>query len=131
VTVKRSAPETTTEGDQSETEQTFTRFVFRAYWFFLSQTDGQDYQVPGVPDWNRERALSTLDVRVIPFTMMNGNCQGYAKSREIAISPVAAMPAKTTFHELAHVVLGHTSEAIEDSEITPRTPLTGHRGAST
>jgi hypothetical protein len=30
------------------------------------------------------------------------------------------MPAKTAFHELAHIELGHTSEAIHDSETTPR-----------
>jgi hypothetical protein len=30
------------------------------------------------------------------------------------------MPAKTTFHELAHIELGHTTEAIHDSATTPR-----------
>ena len=30
------------------------------------------------------------------------------------------MPAKTTFHELAHVELGHTTEAVHDSEQLPR-----------
>ncbi len=31
------------------------------------------------------------------------------------------MPFKTTFHELAHVLLGHTTEADQsDSDITPR-----------
>ena len=30
------------------------------------------------------------------------------------------MPAKTTFHELAHIELGHTSEAVHDSEALPR-----------
>lgn len=31
------------------------------------------------------------------------------------------MPHKTTFHELAHVQLGHTAEAsFEDTETTPR-----------
>jgi hypothetical protein len=48
-----------------------------------------------------------LIVEEIPFEMMNGNCQGYAKGRQIA--PVAQMPANTTFHELAHIELGHTS----------------------
>jgi hypothetical protein len=36
---------------------------------------------------------------------------------------VAALPHKTRFHELAHVVLGHTSDAeagVTDSELTPR-----------
>ena len=120
VTVKRTATESTTDGDDSQTDKIFTRFVFRAYWFFLSQTEGEDYQTPAVPDWNREGAFSALDVSAIPFTMMDGNCQGYAKGREIAISPVAEMPEKTIFHELAHVILGHTTEDIHDSEMTPR-----------
>src|SRR5262249_1127947 len=46
-----------------------------------------------------------------PFEGLNGNTQGYAKpGRQIAISPVAAMPHKTLFHELGHVVLGHCDE---------------------
>jgi hypothetical protein len=41
----------------------------------------------------------------------------------IAVSPIAELPHKTRFHELAHVVLGHTSEAaagLSDSDLTPR-----------
>jgi hypothetical protein len=37
--------------------------------------------------------------------------------------PARCGPYKTRFHELAHVVLGHTSEAdagLTDSEMTPR-----------
>ena len=64
--------------------------------------------------------MQTLNVEEIPFEILNGNCQGYAKGREIAINPVAQMPAKTTFHELAHIELGHTSEAVHDSETLPR-----------
>ena len=45
---------------------------------------------------------------------------GYAKGRRIAINPVAQMTAKTTFRELAHIELGHTSEAVHDSESLPR-----------
>jgi hypothetical protein len=41
--------------------------------------------------------------------MTDGNCQGYARQRTIAVSPLAELPEKTRFHELAHVVLGHTS----------------------
>jgi len=46
---------------------------------------------------------------------MNGNIQGFARRREIAVSQVAALPIKTTFHEMAHVILGHTeSEKLID-----------------
>ena len=46
---------------------------------------------------------------------------GYAKGREIAISPLKPLPHKTTFHELAHILLGHTSEGgFSDGEHPPR-----------
>ena len=57
----------------------------------------------------------------VPFDALDGNVQGFARQRQIAISPVNPLPHKTTFHELAHVLLGHTSEGEQaDSDITPR-----------
>ena len=120
VTCKRTVKEQGSDGTETESEVAFKRFVFRRNWFMLSQTDGAAYQPPEIPAWDRTRALRTLAVEEIPFEMMNGNCQGYATRRQIAINPVAQMPAKTTFHELAHVELGHTSEAVHDSETLPR-----------
>ena len=120
VTCKRTVTEQGADGNDTETEITFKRFVFRRNWFMLSQTDGAAYQMPAIPEWDRARALHTLNVQEIPFEMVNGNCQGYATSRQIAINPVAPMPAKTTFHELAHIELGHTTEAIHDSKTLPR-----------
>src|SRR5262249_49156485 len=57
-----------------------------------------------------------LNIEEIPFQNLNGNVQGYAKARQIAVSPIAAMPHKTTFHEIAHVLLEHTSEAVHDTD---------------
>src|SRR6266566_7316393 len=73
-----------------------------------------------IPRLPSVKTLCARHVQEIPFEMLSGNCQGYAKDRQIAINPVAQMPAKTTFHELAHVLLGHTSEAVHDSETLPR-----------
>src|SRR5437016_8294226 len=120
VTVKRTVKETGPDGNDVETEVPFKRFVFRRNWFMLSQTDGAEYQPAAIPTWDRARALATLNVEEIPFEMLNGNCQGFAKGRQIAINPLAQMAAKTTFHELAHIELGHTSEAVHDSETLPR-----------
>jgi antirestriction protein ArdC len=120
VTMKRTRTETAADGDEAEAAKTFTRFVFRAYWFFLSQTDGEEYKAPAIPAWDRARALEMLGVEEIPFEMMNGNCQGYAKGRQIAVNPLAQHPGKTFFHEAAHIDLGHTTEAVHDSETTPR-----------
>ena len=62
-----------------------------------------------------------MNITEIRFDLADGNCQGYAKERSIAVSPIAALPHKTRFHELAHVVLGHTSENVmQDDERTPR-----------
>jgi len=120
VTCKRTVKEQGPDNTEVESDITFKRFVFRRNWFMLSQTDGAEYQMPAIPAWDRTRALSALNVEEIPFEMMNGNCQGYAKGRQIAINPVAQIPAKTTFHELAHIELGHTTEAVHDSESLPR-----------
>jgi hypothetical protein len=109
------------QANGSEDEATFTRFVYRPHWFVLSQTDGQPLADSPIPDWAKGRALAALNVTEEPFTMLDGNCQGYARERTIAVSPVAAMPHKTTFHEVAHVLLGHTSEGEHaDSDVTPR-----------
>ncbi len=97
-------------------------FMFRPHWFVLSQTDGEG--VPAsmeIPEWRETRALQALDITRAPFESMNGNMQGYARARTVAINPCAARPMKTLFHELAHVVLGHTAEhMMSDDERTPR-----------
>ena len=48
--------------------------------------------------------------------------QGYAKHRTVAINPIAEQPESTLFHELAHIVLGHTAEGSLNSDSTDRTP---------
>lgn len=119
VTVKRTATDEQT-GEETDAAM-FTRFIYRRNWFVLAQTDGDDYQPPTVEGWDRTRALAALDIAETPFTMLDGNVQGYASGRAVAVSPVAASPFKTLVHELAHVVLGHTAEgALSDDERTPR-----------
>jgi hypothetical protein len=120
VTCKRTLKEQQPDGTEGETEITFKRFVFRRNWFMLAQTDGAPYNPPAIPAWDRSRALRTLDVQEVPFEMLSGNVQGYAKGRQIAINPLAQMPLKTTYHELAHIELGHTIDAVHDSETLPR-----------
>jgi len=104
-----------------EKERAFTLFVERKNWFVLSQTDGDSYTAPNVPGWDRARCLERLAITEEPFSLMDGNVQGYARGKAISVSPVAALPHKTTFHELAHVVLGHTAEGtLSDSDTIPR-----------
>lgn len=121
ITGKSKRTVTADDGMESEQECGYTRFVYRNNWFVLSQTDGADYALPEMPAWDKTTALTALDVAEIPFDELDGNCQGFARKREVAVSPVAALPHKTLFHELAHVILGHTAEgAMNDSEHTPR-----------
>jgi hypothetical protein len=102
-------------------EGTFTSFVYKARWFVLTQTEGEDLQPQVIPEWDAKRALAVLAIDQIPFDSTEGNCQGFARKRQIAINPVAQLPHKTLFHELAHVVIGHTTEAdFADTEKTPR-----------
>lgn len=121
---RQDAPETgTTESITiAESESAFTRFILRPNWFVLSQTDGADYITPEIPDWSDSLALTSLNITRVPFTHINGNAQGYATiNREVAISPIAALPHKTLFHELAHIVLGHLENStLTDGEYTPK-----------
>lgn len=107
--------------DKSDPEATRTGFVYKPRWFVLSQTEGEAVEPERAPTWTKELALSTLGITEIQFDIMDGNTQGFARQRSIAISPLAVMPHKTTFHELAHVVLGHTAEAdFSDADNLPR-----------
>ena len=107
--------------DETNGEHTYTAFVYKPRWFVIAQTMGEEFTPPRMPEWDAERALAALDIEQIPFTATDGNCQGYAKKRQIAINPVAQLPHKTLFHETAHVILGHTAEAdFTDTERTPK-----------
>ena len=110
-----------TESGESE-EFSFARFAWKANWFAVSQTEGAEFApVVPLPAWDKDTALTALDVSEVEFSMLSGNIMGYASGRTIAVSPVAEFPHKTRFHELAHVVLGHTLEGqMADSESTPR-----------
>jgi hypothetical protein len=105
-----------------ETADHYTFFVWKPRWFVLAQTEGQEYKPDAViGTWNRAKALETLKIEERPFEMVDGNCQGYSQHRVIAINPLAVNPIKTTIHEMAHVLCGHTTEGrVTDSEITPR-----------
>lgn len=99
-----------------------TVFVYRPHWFVLSQTEGADYAPAELPEWSEARALDTLKVERVSFSHADGNAQGYARDRQVAVSPIAFTPARTLMHELAHVVLGHTAESQRMDDDDSRTP---------
>jgi antirestriction protein ArdC len=116
---KAAHTDSTEEGETADT-QTRYAFRFRPYWFVLAQTEGEDTYVAPIPGFDMDTALRGLNITRTPFDETNGNIQGFAKRREIAVNPLAALPYKTTFHEFAHIVLWHTtSETLVDAEKTP------------
>jgi antirestriction protein ArdC len=111
----------TESGNTDDEPQTYTAFVYKPRWFVLSQTEGEELPTPQIPEYDVERALAALEIERIPFDIMDGNCQGFARRRQVAVNPVAQLPHKTLFHEVAHVALGHTTEGdFTDNERTPR-----------
>jgi antirestriction protein ArdC len=100
-----------------------TIFVLKNNWFSLGQTEGAEYaHVVVIPTWNKAKALSSLGITEEPFAHTNGNVQGYAMptAKILAINPVAAMPWKTLFHEMAHCLLHADSAHLADHELTPK-----------
>jgi antirestriction protein ArdC len=110
-----------TDERTGESAMVATNFVWKPRWFVLSQTEGEPITLATSPAWDKARALAALNIAEQTFTLTDGNVQGYAEGRKVAVSPIAAMPHKTLFHEIAHIELGHTSESnFTDSESTPR-----------
>ncbi|HYX29127.1 MAG TPA: ArdC-like ssDNA-binding domain-containing protein [Pyrinomonadaceae bacterium] len=120
LTRKRRNDDESTDRNTTNEEQTFTTFAHKARWFVISQTYGSELGPITIPEWDAERALQTLCIERIEFDKTDGNCQGFARGSQIAINPVAQLPHKTLFHEMAHVIM-HTSEGdFTDTEQTPK-----------
>ena len=100
-----------------------TIFILKNNWFALCQTDGAEHAHEVViPKWDKARALASLGITEQDFKSMSGNSQGYAipNEKKLAINPLAALPWKTTFHEMAHCLL-HSAEAqMADGEMLQR-----------
>ena len=74
-----------------------------------------------VPQWDATLAMTALDITEEPFEQLLGNRLGYAIRRTIGVSPLNLLKHKTRFHEMAHVVLGHTAVAdMHDDEALTR-----------
>jgi len=94
-----------------EKEQSGCYFRLKKAVFAYSDTFGDELEIPEVTaiDWTIERAEQAINIERVPFESTNGNSHGYSHGRKYAINPMATYPLKTTMHELAHIVLNHTS----------------------
>jgi len=95
-----------------EKMRSWTYFILKNTAFVYSQTDGEEVEFPEI-GWDREKALEELGIEEAPFHHTDGNAQGYAFKNSVSINPVAENPAKTLFHEIAHVLLGHTRDDVK------------------
>ncbi len=77
--------------------------------FGYSETEGEELPPVEPRGWDLATALDTLKVHQVPFELLDGNTAGYSYDRNFAINPVAVHPIKTRFHELSHIVSGHTT----------------------
>ena len=113
-------------GEEEEETYRYTAFMLRKRWFVMSQTEGDEIELPPTPDWKLETSLELLDIDEVPFTRMNGNVGGTARVREdrkqVMVNPMTDDPLRVYVHEIAHHELGHTAEGIDmvDDERTPR-----------
>lgn len=99
------------KSDDDENDEIELRgFKFIKCLFTLSETEGVDLPEIELPTWNLDQALKTLEIERVPFKMTNGNVQGYAYDRKLALNPVAVEFLPTAAHELAHILLGHTDK---------------------
>lgn len=108
--------------DKATQEEVFYGFRLKKAVFGYSDTTGEDIDLTSVvaSGWELNRALAELKIELIPFNNTNGNIQGYSTENKIAINPVVAELLPTTFHELAHVVLGHTKKEANEEYKTHR-----------
>lgn len=86
-------------------------FVPRKNWFVYAQTDGATVEDSANQiEWNEAKALSELGISEIPFALFEGNTLGFATGKSFAVSPLCDRRTAVTFHEVAHIVLGHTKD---------------------
>lgn len=97
VTVKRA----TTDEDGTEETTVITRFVYRPFWFVLSQTDGESFTEPAMPTWDKDTALAALNIQEIPFDGLDGNVLGFVQiSCRNRLPALHAVPAERCLRRL-------------------------------
>lgn len=96
--------------EKGELEQRLSGFKLVRCMFGVSDTEGEDLPPWEPPHWSKDKALEELGITEIPFSVMDGNVQGFSTGKQVAISPIAVYPFKTLAHEIAHVCHGHTTD---------------------
>jgi hypothetical protein len=107
-------------GDDGLEREKLKGFKYLNCLFPVSATEGDELPPVETPTWDKEKALGGLGITEVKFDDLDGNTQGYSIGNTYAINPVAGYPLKTTFHELGHIVLGHTTQSQQSEYRTHR-----------
>ncbi|HEX9036630.1 MAG TPA: hypothetical protein VF808_06515 [Ktedonobacterales bacterium] len=121
VLVKEKPPEEETLDEKRERVARLIGFKVVNAVFGYSDTEGKELPEPPTPRWDLQQALAKFGIREVPYDSVDGNMQGYSRGLEFAINPMAVNRTRTTFHEIGHIILGHTT-ALSAGEFLP------HRG---
>lgn len=97
------------KGESGEVAEKKVLFKAVKCLFGYSETEGEELPVVEPAGWDIDRAHLALNIERVPFQSTDGNTMGYSYRREYAISPLAPYSVKTRFHEMAHIVIGHTA----------------------
>jgi len=112
------------EAGEEKGEVLFTKFMLRRFWFHLEQTAGEEYEAAAVSrgDWNLAAALDFLEIKEQPFEFASVNDMrlGWAKGKEISVSPLEVHQTYGRLREMARVLLGHTDVEKSKSKSVPQ-----------
>lgn len=93
-----------------------------AKWFALSQTAGAATAPCSTPAWSESLALERLNIRRLGWNVAGKGVAGWSFKRFVAVNPTSGHPRRTLVHEVAHVLLEHTTEVTqrdaEDTNVT-------------
>lgn len=99
------------EGNEKEIN-ILTGYLWKNCVFALSQIDGIDkVEIPTVKGWDYKKAAETLKIPLIPYEDIDGNCQGYATEKGVAVNPLAEHSVRTIVHEFTHFLLHFKDKA--------------------
>ena len=119
-----------TKTESNEDDNIKLHFIFKRYWFTYSQTEPVNNQTEEQKQQEKEfldncnnknlnirfrdieKLLKKANIEKVDYHTLNGNIQGYSFENKIAINPFAENPLKTTLHEVAHIILGHTTDKL-------------------
>ena len=88
---------------------TFTSFMHKPRWFVISQTTGEEFTAPRLPDWEESARLLHWRLSRLLLSIQTAIVRDPPASDRSRSIPSLSFRNKALFHETAHVILGHTT----------------------